>query len=84
LTNEGFHEALNRFEARFEFDRYRPESPSYRWHESERPVEENLLAALSAIEVEREKRLEDLRIFAQQRKWEKVRRRSESANHHAD
>ena len=59
-------------------------SPSYRWHESERPAEENLLAALNAIEIERNKRIEDLRIIAQQRKYEKLRNKSQSANDHGN
>jgi hypothetical protein len=64
LTTGRFHEALERFDARFEFERYRSESPNYRWHKSEQPSEENLLAALNAIEIERNQLLENLRIIA--------------------
>ncbi len=72
LTNENFVQAVARFDNRFHFN----------WDvmiSAEPPAESTLIAALLAVEAERNSLLEEMRISDLGRKAAKIRRRTSSS-----
>lgn len=68
LHNESFTQAIERFDERFHFNWVRGVS-------SEPPPEDNLVAALNAVEIERNSLVEDMRTNALKQKAEKLPKR---------